>query len=405
MGRWCYQVMEGRGREVLLVNVYQVCEKSTSADGKLTNAQQQRIMLSEENRDNRDPRKQFRKDLIDLLRKFKQRNGNIIPILMGDWNDDRGKKTFAAEAEKEFGLIDAFKQKFPDSEEFKTHIDGSKRIDYILTLPWIAEAMTNIVYEPFQYRLAGDHRGVYFDIDEEILFCDRADEIYDYAGRLLQSKHKKNADRYLKQLSKHIDENKIAEKLQEAFDKGPNHYIIEMLDRTFTTGCISAEKKCRRIRQKNWTLKMHQLKSKIAVWSIFRSCKRRSYNTNTIVTRAGQLGIKMDESTTEEQASLKIKELRKEVREIYKQNETRRDEELLEAANIADNIGKKQKAKRLRQLRHVKHKIKVFKRLNFQRGKDLKSTGIDKLEVLRSWPTLEEYDEDVTYNLQDPTSI
>ena len=163
---------------------------------------------------------------------------------MGDWNDDRGKKTFTVEAEKEFGLIDAFKRKFPNSEEFKTHIDGSKRIDYVLTLPWIADAMTNIVYKPFQYRLAGNHRGLYFNIDKGILFCNHAEEIYNFAGRLLQSKHKKNADRYLKQLSTHIDENKIAEKLQEAFDRGPNHYIIEMLDRTFTTGCITAKKKC-----------------------------------------------------------------------------------------------------------------------------------------------------------------
>ena len=233
---------------------------------------EQRIMLSEENRDNRDPRKQFQKDLIDLIRKFKLKNGNIIPILMGDWNDDRGKKIFAAEAEKEFGLVDAYKQKFPDSEEFKTHIDGSKRIDYVFTLPWIADAMTNIVYEPFQYRLTGNHRGIYFDIDKEKLFCNQAEEIYNFSGRLLQSKHKKNADRYLKQLSKHIDENKIAEKLQEAFNRGPNHHIIKMLNRTFTTGCVSAEKKCRRVRQKNWMLKMHQLKSKIAVWSIFCSC-------------------------------------------------------------------------------------------------------------------------------------
>ena len=194
MRRWCYQVMEGRGREVLLVNVYQACKKLTSADGKLTNAQQQRIMLSEENCDNSDPRKQFKKDLIDFIRKYKLKNGNIIPILMGDWNNNRGKRTFAAEAEKKFGLIDAFKRRFPNSDEFKTHIDGSKRIDYVLTLPWIADAMTNIVYEPFQYRLTGNHRGVYFDINKTILFRNRSKEINNFSGCLLQSKHKKNAD-------------------------------------------------------------------------------------------------------------------------------------------------------------------------------------------------------------------
>ena len=68
---------------------------------------------------------------------------------MGDWNKDISHKTIAAELEKDFGLIDAFKRQFPEHNVFKMHLEGSKRIDYVLTLPWVADAMTNIVYEPF----------------------------------------------------------------------------------------------------------------------------------------------------------------------------------------------------------------------------------------------------------------
>ena len=68
---------------------------------------------------------------------------------------------------------------------------------------------------------------------------------------------------------------------------------------------------------------------------------------DAIINRAKQLGIEMDEHSTGEQALARINELRKEVRDIYKQNETRRDEELLEAANVAEDIGEKKKAKRL----------------------------------------------------------
>ena len=35
----------------------------------------------------------------------------------------------------------------------------------------------------------------------------------------------------------------------------------------------------------------------------------------------------------------------------------------------------------------------------------MKSTGIYKLEVPRSWPTLDKYEEDEEYDLQDPTLI
>lgn len=78
---------------------------------------------------------------------------------MGDWNEDTSNRTVAAELEKEFGVVNVFKQKFPEENVFKTHIEGSQRIDYVLTLPWVADAISLIVYEPFKHRLKGDHRG------------------------------------------------------------------------------------------------------------------------------------------------------------------------------------------------------------------------------------------------------
>ena len=101
--------------------------------------------------------------------------------------------------------------------------------------------------------MTGDHRGFYFDINETKLFCDKSEEAYDFSGRILQSKNKKNVGRYLEQLSKHIHENKIYNKLVKLHKEGPNHHIIKMLDRTFTLGCISAEKKCKRTKQGDWT--------------------------------------------------------------------------------------------------------------------------------------------------------
>ena len=36
----------------------------------------------------------------------------------------------------------------------------------------------NIIYEPFSYRLKGDHRGFYFDISEKVLFGKTQDPVY-----------------------------------------------------------------------------------------------------------------------------------------------------------------------------------------------------------------------------------
>jgi hypothetical protein len=47
---------------------------------------------------------------------------------------------------------------------------GSRTIDFALAPPELAHQVKNFVYEPFMYRMKGDHRAYYFDIGEEVLF-------------------------------------------------------------------------------------------------------------------------------------------------------------------------------------------------------------------------------------------
>ena len=62
---------------------------------------------------------------------MKQRNGNIVPIIMGDWNesiyDNNARELFI-----EFGLVDVFGQKYPLVKDFKTYMQGHCRIDFVL---------------------------------------------------------------------------------------------------------------------------------------------------------------------------------------------------------------------------------------------------------------------------------
>ena len=107
MGRWCYQLLGGKGkRDVLLICVYNCCEDTTQRDGTNTAFYQQKVMLLEERRDPA-PRKQFEKDLLAFVRKMKRANGNIPPIIMGDWNAEAHEET-ARELFLEFELVDVF---------------------------------------------------------------------------------------------------------------------------------------------------------------------------------------------------------------------------------------------------------------------------------------------------------
>ena len=47
------------------------------------------------------------------------------------------------------------------------------------------------MYEPFHYRLSGDHRGFSIDFDEKRLFRNDMPEVYDLQSRGFTSKDKK----------------------------------------------------------------------------------------------------------------------------------------------------------------------------------------------------------------------
>ena len=160
-GRWSYQLLDGKGKkEVLIISIYQCCK----SEGPNTAYQQQKIMHSENNLLNTDPRKHFRQDLINLIKEFKDKNEDIVPIILGDWNEEFTDTSTFMRICKEFNLVNVFKRMYPHQEKFKTYRRGSSTIDFVLEPPTIADAVNNFVYEPLLYRLKGDHCAFYFDI-------------------------------------------------------------------------------------------------------------------------------------------------------------------------------------------------------------------------------------------------
>jgi hypothetical protein len=66
MGRWTYQVLDGKGdKDILIVSVYQCCKQPTNSKG-ITAYHQQEIMLSETTRVDRDHRRKFSRDMKEF---------------------------------------------------------------------------------------------------------------------------------------------------------------------------------------------------------------------------------------------------------------------------------------------------------------------------------------------------
>ena len=122
---------EGAGNKVILVmSIYQCCTNPTNPQGK-TAYHQQETMLSERIKTDCDPRRNFYKDMSKFLQKFEKETAQkVLPILIGDWNEECMGRTNSKKLCDEFGLVNIFHGKFPNHKKPKTYQEGSTFIDY-----------------------------------------------------------------------------------------------------------------------------------------------------------------------------------------------------------------------------------------------------------------------------------
>jgi hypothetical protein len=217
MGRWAYQVLDGKvGKDILIVSVYQCCKQPANSKG-ITAYQQQEIMLSETNRVDRDPRRNFHRDMKKFLKEIMPEensdHSSITPLRLGDWNEECKGTSTSPKLCDEFGLVNIFKQVHPNQKQFKKYMRGSRTIDFALAPPELAHRVTNFVYKPFMYRMKGDHRSYYFDTGEEVLFGNKQEPVYEPDGRSISGKDPKAVTIYLEAVHKHLQANDVMSKI------------------------------------------------------------------------------------------------------------------------------------------------------------------------------------------------
>jgi len=72
-----------------------------------------------------------------------------------------------------FNLVDLMFS-LHDSRTIPTYARGRKRLDYALATPMAAHTVIYGGYEPFNHRMASDHRAFFLDFDEAALFGSQA---------------------------------------------------------------------------------------------------------------------------------------------------------------------------------------------------------------------------------------
>ena len=167
-GRWVLQEFIGKKKsKVIIVSAYQPVDKS-GAPGKITVAAQQVSLLTMANDSTKNPRTAFRRDLLKELQAYHEQGAAIL--LMGDFNETLGcdPEGMAMIASK-LGLLNAMTQRHGKSTP-ATYARGSRTLDYALASPRICNAIVSAGYAAFDEHFTSDHRGMYLDLDDTIVF-------------------------------------------------------------------------------------------------------------------------------------------------------------------------------------------------------------------------------------------
>ena len=388
---------------VLVVSIYQCCKLPTNKTG-ITSYHQQQTILSERNKVDHDPRRNFYTDMCAFLRNLISTTpGTVKPLLLGDWNEECTGKSNCKKLCDEFGLVDLFAHKYPIHDNFKTYQQGTKRIDIAIGHIDLAGKVKKATYEPFGFRKGmGDHRGSFYDILEKDLFGNDIDNIYRQNGRSLHSKDCKQVPSYLKTVHKHLVDNNIYKRITKLMKSDiPNNEEAEKIDREITRGTKAGEKKCETRHNDYWDNDIHTTKMKLAYWSYLIRRRQRHLSTTALCSSAMRDGIDMSNTPTIEVITI-ISNLKIEMKKHYKDDANRRDEFLLNQANLAADATEEEKANAIRNIKKHEKRNHCYRSFNFHRGAGTNTQEINRIEIPVSWKTMEEYQTDDEFHWINP---
>jgi exonuclease III len=241
LGRWCTLSLNARnGLVIHFITLYQVVNKTQN--GPFTAFQQQRTSLLLEGRDI-PPRKAFLQDFDAYLLSLKPTQSQYV--VMGDFNEVVGKTLsgFAAITGR-YQLVDILGHFHTLEREVPTYARGTKRLDYVFCSSSLLPTVAQCGAEPFNQHIFSDHRALFVDWHEEILFGSKQLPMVGNTQCCLQAKSRPAQAKYIEELHDYCKVHNVFQRLSDLHEK-PNSSKAEAIDRDITRGMLTAEKRCR----------------------------------------------------------------------------------------------------------------------------------------------------------------
>jgi hypothetical protein len=292
LGRWTgnsYRLSPDSKLHVM--TAYRVCDSKAEYDTSLSTFNQQYIGLQNKGYTNPNPRQQIIDDLIIQIKKLTKSEKDYLMIGIDANADITIDKKGLQKLCKECDLVDMYESiHTEDNENFPTHINGSKRIDYILCTTNLLHHVQKVGYIPFHEGIDSDHRAVFCDIDECILQQDKNDSSK-IMERLIGTNSTNNeGEKYIRELDGFCIYHKLYGKVDLLLDviTTTDHYCkndiiaeLNKLDELLTRGMLASEKhNCKRKTKKLWSPKLNESHMQVQFWNVVSKSFNQQINAD-----------------------------------------------------------------------------------------------------------------------------
>ena len=380
LGRWSYiEIVGKKNSKLCIYTVYRCCKGQTESTVGRTSSFSQQVTLLKLRGVKKSPQEMLLVDLQKNINEKLQEGCEILVCIDANeqMEDDKSRiKKFSME----LGLIDIATARFAHPPPTFVRKKTANRIDFLLCTSVVYENIEAYGMAPLEYeRTLGDHRAQYVDINTESLLGLTSIDNSSASSRRLRSTDPKCINKYIDKLRKNFKTHNIHKRMKKlvlslkeinGMTKCQQEQY-EALDRDVFRLCINAEKqiKIMRFQQHAWSPSMEAAAKTIQHWRRRQKAKKENKNnTHKLILFARSIGIEDDESKSDEDIQVEIKQAFRKLNQVKKVAREKRVEFLNGLADkyASDNMISKSQAvlellnhEEVREMyRHIRLKIK-----------------------------------------------
>ena len=361
MGRWLWHEFGQNDRRLRVYTVYRVNDGSEQSSGECTAWSQQKRQLLLKNIQS-NPRKQIMMDLCKELQTVIDSGVNVI--IGGDFNETITSPEGMKEAFENLGLCNVFRDRLQTTALPRTYSRGKAAVDHAWTSKYVLDNIVRAGIAPFGFLYESDHRGMFIDVDDTMLFSPEDSKIIYHDFRRLKSTVPKRIKKYMKHIDSEWDIQKIDVRYLKLLElslmsenKNEIRFELNRLDEAVTSILTGAEKRCT-------IFSTHQLDT----WTpeLIAALKNRRH-WRTKLTKAQKLPNKIGLVASigiYKEASAKFKEADREYKSMCKDAKDARKEFLQSRAEYAAKLKNTLAEKEIKSILEVERQRNQSLRIN-----------------------------------------